>query len=190
MHGAIVPPTPTTTHGAITHLMYCLEIYRASGQSPVACIPHSAHQLLRHHAGPSLRLCSCRPQIAVFANSVMFLRSNEEVVTVYVLNYALLLVWGVSSVMVEATVGAEERFTSYFSAFFALAIGLLCSVVHIICPFIRRRHVRRAEAAVVRYLCMPLLSWSSHRNAFATRHSVAMRTRKSRDRTRFLLDTQ
>jgi hypothetical protein len=82
----------------------------------------------------------------------MFVRSNEEVITVYVLNYALLLLWGVSSVLVETTVGAERKFTSYFSAFFALVIGILCSVVHIICPLIRRRHIRRVEAAVV---CFP-----------------------------------
>ena len=51
--------------------------------------------------GPSMRLCSCRPQVAVAANRIMLLRTNEEVVTVYVLNYALLLIWGVCSVMVE-----------------------------------------------------------------------------------------
>jgi hypothetical protein len=79
----------------------------------------------------------------------MFLRSNEEVVTVYVLNYALLLVWGVSSVLVETTIGADKQVTSYFSAFFALMIGILCAVVHVLCPFIRRRHVRRVEAAIV-----------------------------------------
>jgi hypothetical protein len=43
-------------------------------------------------AGPSLRLCSCRPRVAMFANRVMLLRTNEEVVFIYVVNYALLLV--------------------------------------------------------------------------------------------------
>lgn len=85
----------------------------------------------------------------------MFLRTNEEVVTVYVLNYGLLLVWGVSSVLVEATVGAEEELTSYFSAFFALAIGLLCAIVHTAFPLVRRRQARRTEEAIVRLLCVP-----------------------------------
>lgn len=51
-----------------------------------------------------MRLCSCRPQVALLANRLMLLRTNEEVVTVYVLNYALLLIWGVCSVMVEVRI--------------------------------------------------------------------------------------
>ena len=102
------------------------------------------------HAGPSLRLCSCRPRVAIFANRVMLLRTNEEVVTVYVLNYALLLVWGVSSVMIEATIGAEKTITSNFSAYFALAIGVFCSLVHLLCPLLRCRRSRHPDEQLVR----------------------------------------
>ena len=80
----------------------------------------------------------------------MLLRTNEEVITVYVLNYGLLLVWGVSSVLVEATVGAEEQLTSDFSAYFALGIGVLCAVVHIVFPLVRVRQTRLQEEAIVR----------------------------------------
>ena len=71
----------------------------------------------------------------------------------YVLNYALLLVWGVSSVMIEATIGAEKAITSDFSAYFALAIGIFCACVHLVCPLVRRRQTQRAIEQQVRSVC-------------------------------------
>jgi hypothetical protein len=69
----------------------------------------------------------------------MLVRGTEEIVGVYILNYSLLLLWGIASVLMEAVFGAQNYFTSFFSAFFALAIGCLCSLVHILIPVERRR---------------------------------------------------
>ena len=69
----------------------------------------------------------------------MLVRGADEIVGLYILNYSLLLLWGISSVLVEALWGMEHNFTSYFSAFFALAIGCLCALVHVLIPVERRR---------------------------------------------------
>jgi hypothetical protein len=85
----------------------------------------------------------------------MLLRTNEEVVTIYVVNYTLLMAWGISSVMVEATVGAEREFTSNFSAYLALAIGIFCALAHILFALFNRLRRQRSQAAIVR-CCRPL----------------------------------
>lgn len=69
----------------------------------------------------------------------MLVRGADEIVGLYILNYSLLLLWGIASVLVEALFGARHNFTSYFSAFFALAIGGVCAIVHILIPVERRR---------------------------------------------------
>lgn len=76
----------------------------------------------------------------------MLVHSVEEVVGIYILNYSLLLLWGIASVLVEALFGGNNDFTSFFSAFFALAIGCLCALVHVLIPVERRR--RRSDTAV------------------------------------------
>lgn len=69
----------------------------------------------------------------------MLVRGTDEIVGLYILNYSLLLLWGISSVLVEALWGPKNNATSFFSAFFALVIGCLCALVHILIPVERRR---------------------------------------------------
>lgn len=111
-------------------------------------------------AGPSLRLCSCTPSMQRLSDRIMLVRGTDEVVGLYILNYSLLLLWGIASVLVEALFDNKNDMTSFFSAFLALIIGTLCALVHVLMPVRRRRIYSRAANEAV---CTPQLYYSNQR---------------------------
>lgn len=84
----------------------------------------------------------------------MLLRGNSDVVFVYVLNYSMLLVWGVGSVLAEATAAGRRDFASCFSAFLALAVGVVCACAHVACAIVRVLRPRMSDPGEV---CRSLL---------------------------------
>eukprot|EP00892_Ulva_mutabilis_P012223 jgi/Ulvmu1/9373/UM050_0125.1 len=77
--------------------------------------------------GPTLRLCFTTS----FADRLMLVRGQKAVIAVYVFNYSMLLVWGLSCVMVEVAAGSKSEFAAVFTATFGCVAGIACAAAHV-----------------------------------------------------------